>query len=364
MKLLFFEPFFGGSHQDFAMGFKTHSCHEVTLVTLPDRFWKWRMRGAALYLIHHIKDFSVFDAIIVTDMMDLTDFLSLAGDTLPPVVMYFHENQLSYPLTSHQKQDVYLGFTNIISAMAADKILFNSEFHLKAFIDAAGRLIKQMPDKKPEWMTDWISNKSQVLYPGCRFEKGRIDLQERDMKKPLIIWNHRWEPDKNPEFFFDVLTVIQKKNIPFSLALLGENPDVIPDVFMRAKDQFKDQLVTCGYAESRDAYLSWLKKGAIVFSCAVQENFGISVVEAVRYGCVPLLPNRLSYPEIIPEDCHSEVLYRTERDLIEKLENMLVNYQDYLLLQQKLSDHMEQFSWETRITVYDTGLKNLVRRIG
>ncbi len=359
MKILFLEPFFGGSHKDFALGFKANSCHDVTLVTLPGRFWKWRMRGAALYFVNQVKDFSGYDAIIVTDMMDLTDFLSLADFDLPPVLMYFHENQLSYPLAPGQKRDSHLGFTNIISAVAADRVLFNSKFHFNDFIGAASRLIKQMPDFKPEWMIKQIRGKTRVVYPGCRFEKGMIDLKERELKKPLIIWNHRWEYDKNPNFFFNALARLKEKNIPFSLALLGEKLDRFPEVFSQAQEQFKDEIVVYGYVESRNEYLSWLKKGAIVVSCAIQENFGISVVEAVRFGCIPLLPERLSYPEMMPEEFHSKILYQTKKDLVEKLEDILLRYQKYLPLQKKMSVSMEQFSWEIIVKQYDTILKEL-----
>lgn len=359
MKILFLEPFFGGSHKDFALGFQAHSCHQVDLVTLPARFWKWRMRGASLYFINQVKDFSCYDAIVTTDMMDLTDFQALAGNTLPPVLMYFHENQLSYPLAPDQKRDFHLGFTNIISAFAADKVLFNSEFHLNEFIGAASRLIKQMPEFRPKWMIEQIREKTRVVYPGCRFEIGAIDLQTRDVQKPLIIWNHRWEYDKNPEFFFDVLDRLKENNIPFSLALLGERNDRFPPVFDRAIKKFKDELLVCGYAESREAYLSWLKKGAVVVSCANQENFGIAVVEAVRYGCVPLLPDRLSYPEIMPKDLHPRILYRTKEDLVKKLEGRLLNYQNYLPMQKRLSTELEQFSWEIIVEQYDNALKKL-----
>ncbi|WP_304511607.1 tRNA-queuosine alpha-mannosyltransferase domain-containing protein [Desulfobacula sp.] len=359
MKILFLEPFFGGSHKDFAVGFKAHSCHDVTLVTLPDRFWKWRMRGAALYFVNQIKDFSVFDAIITTDMLDLTDFMSLAGFDLPPALMYFHENQLSYPLAPRQKRDFHLGFTNIISALAADKVLFNSRFHFNDFISSASQLIKQMPDFRPKWMIEQIREKTEVVYPGCRFEKGRVDLKERDMNKPLIIWNHRWEYDKNPKLFFEVLGGLKEKNIPFSLALLGERLAMFPEVFSRAREQFKDEMVVYGYVESRNEYLSWLKKGAIVVSCAIQENFGISVVEAIRFGCIPLLPNRLSYPEIMPKEFHSKILYQTKEELITRLEDMLVNYQEYLPLQERLSIELEQFSWEIIVKSYDNALEKL-----
>ncbi|SDT83920.1 tRNA-queuosine alpha-mannosyltransferase domain-containing protein [Desulfobacula phenolica] len=359
MKILFLEPFFGGSHKDFALGFQAYSCHEVDLVTLPARFWKWRMRGASLYFVDQVKDFSCYDAIITTDMMDLTDFMALAGNNIPPVLMYFHENQLSYPLAPTQKRDFHLGFTNIISAFAADQVLFNSEFHFNEFIGAASRLIKQMPDLRPKWIIEQIRKKTRVVYPGCRFESGVIDLQNRDVKKPLIVWNHRWEYDKNPEYFFDVLSRLKEKNISFSLALLGEKLDRFPKVFDRALEKFKDELLVYGYVESKQEYLSWLKKGAIVVSCANQENFGIAVVEAVRYGCIPLLPDRLSYPEIMPKDLHSHVLYQTKKDLMVKLEHLLLNYNTCLSLQKRLSGELEQFSWEIIVKQYDRILGNL-----
>ncbi len=44
-------------------------------------------------------------------------------------------------------------------------------------------------------------------------------------------------------------------------------------------------------------YFEWLRKGDVAVSTAIQENFGISAVEAMRMGCAPLLPNRLAYPE-------------------------------------------------------------------
>ncbi|MGD9334817.1 MAG: DUF3524 domain-containing protein, partial [Desulfobacterales bacterium] len=39
MKFLFLEPFFGGSHKDFAQGLVSHSRHRIDLVALPARFW-------------------------------------------------------------------------------------------------------------------------------------------------------------------------------------------------------------------------------------------------------------------------------------------------------------------------------------
>ena len=218
-----------------------------------------------------------------------------------------------------------------------------------------------MPDAKPQWMIEQIRQKTQIAYPGCWFEKGELEFKKKDTERRLIIWNHRWEHDKNFQFVFDVLCLLKERKIPFSIALLGERYNNYPDIFNKAKEMFKEEISLFGYLESKQEYISWLKRGAVVVSSAIQENFGISVVEAVRYGCIPLLPARLSYPELIPEDLHSRVLYRTKSEMSSKLENMLTAYQSYLPLQKRLSRHMEQFSWERVKHQYDAVLEDMVQ---
>lgn len=359
MKILFLEPFFGGSHKDFATGFKAHSEHDVDLVTMPDRFWKWRMRGAALHFFDQIEHLQNYDALFVTDMMDLTDFSGLFKDRIPPVLFYFHENQLSYPLSAGEKRDFHLGFTNIISAAAADTVLFNSAYHMKAFFTSAEKLISRLPDFRPGSILETIRAKSGVAHPGCRFDPGRAKIENKQSMAPLIIWNHRWEHDKNPGDFYTALIALKKKNIPFSLAVLGENYKEAPRVFETIRREFKEQIRVFGYVSSRLQYIKWLKQGDIVISCACQENFGISVVEAVRSGCMPLLPDRLSYPEIIPEKFHETVLYHSVGELTDKLSNMVSNLPEYLLLRQRLADEMGQYAWHIRVKQYDKALNHL-----
>lgn len=362
MKILFLEAFFGGSHKDFALGFKGACEHEVTLVTLPDRFWKWRMRGAALYFVNKVKDFSSFDLILTTDMIDVTDLKALAsknmigkdtaGTDLPPIWIYFHENQLDYPLAPGQKRDYHFGFTNLISALASDRVFFNSKFHLDSFFACGQKIISKMPDARPSWILDQIKKKTAVIYPGCRFEPGYVDIESSITDRPLIIWNHRWEHDKNPDVFFQALSELKKKDIQFSLAVLGQNFAKAPKVFAQAEKEFENELVAFGYLESKQAYLSLLKKGSIVVSCANQENFGISVVEAVRFGCMPLLPKRLSYPEIIPDQFHKDVIYSTDQSFETRLRKLVLNIERYTRVREKLSRHMERYAWKNIIQTY------------
>ena len=373
LKILFIEPFYGGSHKNFTDGLIKYSSHDYRLYTLPARYWKWRMRGAALHFSQKIKNPSEYDLLFTSDMMSLSDLKMLWRDDCPPAVVYFHENQLSYPLPEGEKMDYQFGFTDITTALASERLLFNSHFHMNSFLDSMPGFIRKMPEYKPLWAVDKIRVKASVLYPGCDFPEAEeawpntvAGISEENAAPaassvPLILWNHRWEFDKCPEIFFNALKEADGRlksagvEIPFNIAVLGENFQAKPKAFIEAKEYFGERILQYGYCDSRAEYISWLQKSDIVISTAVQENFGISIVEAIRYGCFPLLPDRLSYPELIPDKFHKDVIYGSDADLAEKLTAILSNIDEANLNKNKteLSSFFSKYSWESAVRDYD-----------
>jgi len=375
LKILFLEPFYGGSHKDFADGLVKHSRHRITLKTLPDRYWKWRMRGAALHFARTVDKPEDYDLLFTTDLMSLSDLRALWGSRCPPALVYFHENQLAYPLAEGEKMDYQFGFTDITTGLAADQVIFNSRSHREAFFQALPGFIRKMPEFKPHWAVEVIKEKSSVLYPGCHLPPRDLlspsseDPKEPETKarhggtpnrrptggkkRPLVIWNHRWEFDKNPESFFACLREARRRGAEFDLALLGENFQARPREFIAAEEEFGDTLLQYGYVKSRREYENWLARGDLALSTSRQENFGISVVEAVYFGAWPLLPRRLSYPELIPEKFHPSVLYDDEEDLLDKFCHRLEDIRRGGLPDSELSGAMERFSWKNQIAQYD-----------
>jgi glycosyltransferase involved in cell wall biosynthesis len=219
-----------------------------------------------------------------------------------------------------------------------------------------------MPEHRPKWVVDAIRSKTDVLYPGCRIPAQDQPLPKIDRTRaPLIIWNHRWEFDKNPDDFFDALDAVASQGADFHLALLGESCQTVPKVFMRARKRYGRRILQYGHVASRAAYVDWLKQGAITISTAQQENFGISVVEAVRFGCYPLLPKRLAYPEVIPENFHPHVLYQDQEDLIARLQCLLSRFEDHHVLRCQLAEAMGGYAWEAMIDRYDALLESLAQ---
>jgi glycosyltransferase involved in cell wall biosynthesis len=364
VRFLFLEPFCGGSHRDFAEGLTAHSRYDIDLVTLPARFWKWRMRGAALYFLNTVSDLTIYDGIITTGLMSVADFSALCGVRCPPVLLYLHENQLTYPLAPGERMDMQFGFTDITSALCADRILFNSHFHFDRFFSELPEFIGRMPEFKPRWAIDAIRRKASVLYPGCRFDAVDHHLMPLPEGPPLVVWNHRWEFDKQPETFFAALDRVDQMGVDFRLAILGETCQVKPRVFLKAKSRFAPKLVQYGYVASKSDYNTWLRQGFVAVSTAIQENFGIAMVEAMRHGCLPLLPYRLSYPEILPQEFHRSFIYRDDDDLVKKLAAMLRRPERFIHHRPVLADMMARHAWASVIERYDDELDSLVARSG
>jgi glycosyltransferase involved in cell wall biosynthesis len=219
-----------------------------------------------------------------------------------------------------------------------------------------------MPDRRPHWVIQQIAAKSAVAYPGCHFTPDARCFEQDKQDPPLIIWNHRWEHDKNPVVFFKALRSLQRRGIAFRLALLGEHYRNHPPEFEAAAVQFREHLVHFGYVPSRNEYYQWLRQGSVVVSTALQENFGIAVVEAMRHGCLPIVPKQLSFPEIVPRWLHADCLYRDQDDLEEKLAAQVLSSRDRQDTRKRLCSAMRPYAWPVAIGRFDQELGRLADR--
>ncbi|MEL6252633.1 MAG: DUF3524 domain-containing protein, partial [Bacteroidota bacterium] len=232
MKILLLEPFFTGSHANWARGVADYSGHEVKILSLSGKYWKWRMHGGAHSLAtEYLKSDFEADLILASDMLDLGLFLALARKKVmdTAVAIYFHENQLVYPWSPEDadvslKRDRHYAFINFSSARVADRVFFNSQYHLEAFFEALPSFLKVFPDQRQLEAVEEIRRKSEVLPLGLQlsyFDSFRPKQKEAS-EIPIILWNHRWEYDKDPDTFFEVLFRLKEEGEPFKLIVAGE----------------------------------------------------------------------------------------------------------------------------------------------
>jgi glycosyltransferase involved in cell wall biosynthesis len=362
MNILLVVPYYGGSHRAWAVGYALHSQHQVDLLTLPARFWKWRMQGGAATLAEALHGLEAQpDALLVTDMLNLPAFLGLARGRLGqvPVALYCHENQLTYPLQRGEKRDLTYGMINWLSMLAADRVFFNSAYHLEAWFEALPRLLKHFPDYTHLHRLPEVRAKAEVLPVGCdlaRLNRSRTERQA--IGTPLILWNQRWEYDKAPEVFFQALDVLMAEGLSFDVALAGTNIRQKADEFEAARERLGDRVVHYGWADA-EAYARLLWQADVVVSTALHEFFGIAIVEAVYCGCFPILPHKLAYPEVIPAKHHARCLYADFDGLLDRLRWALAHPARARQAAQGLREAMARFGWQVIGLQYDALLQDL-----
>lgn len=360
MKILLIEPYLSASHKQWLSLLANYLPFEVQMLSLPGRHWKWRMHHSAIEMAGKLAESNFTpDLFLVSDMMDVALFRSLTYQRWPaPIALYFHENQITYPW-SDEDQDEFLqrdnhyGFTNYTSARVADHVIFNSKFHLHDFVNNLGPFLGKFPGKPNKDIVKKIERKSSVIAPAIDIDELNECQTSSPSDVPTLLWNHRWDYDKDPNLFFSTLREMKEENLSFNLVILGEDHKKAPREFVAAKDYFADRLLHFGFAPNRTEYLKWLWKSDLVLSTSKQDFFGISVVEAIYCGCFPLLPNRLAFPEHIPAHLMEDHLYDSEKDLKNKLRAFLTNWKtDMQWDEDVLRQHVSRYDIKSLVPAY------------
>lgn len=284
-----------------------------TVLTLPDRHFYWRIRSNALTftLQHRQTLLSGFDLMLATSMVDLCGLRGLLpGVSRIPTLLYFHENQFAYPVRKPSSNIINSQLVSIYSSLSADRVLFNSSYNRRSFLTGARELFQKMPDGVPGDVMIDVEHSSLVLpVPISTPVAGSAaTIDHRASSDRLeIVWNHRWEYDKQPEVFFAAMHLLQDHSVDFVLHIMGQSFRQEPACFSTAKDTFGDRIETWGF-QPRDVYLQKLQQADLVVSSAAHDFQGLGMLEAMSQGCVPIAPARVAYEEYIPAD----LLYHCE----------------------------------------------------
>lgn len=331
LRILALEPYYGGSHRAVLDGLVERVDADWTLLTLPARKWKWRMRGAAITMAAEIRALHEtrpaegagppFDLVFASTFVNLAELYGLAGAALAgvPSIVYFHENQLVYPNRHTAEWDFQFPLTNITSALSATRCLFNTRWNLDTFLAEIPGFIAQFPDHQPKGLADLIAEKSAVLAPP--FDPAAFDTAPVVRGAvPRIVWPHRWEHDKHPEEFFSAVAQLADEGLDFEVAVAGQAFRDVPQVIVDAEQTLGSRLVHLGAPESREAYARLLASADVSVSTAHNEFFGLAMVESAYAGCFPLVPDRLAYPELYP----AEMRYRDGAELVARLRALVL----------------------------------------
>lgn len=152
-----------------------------------------------------------------------------------------------------------------------DKVFLGSEFHKKMILNTFKGL-----------------DKNKFVVRGIPFNyKEAVRVRK---KENIIVFPHRLDVEKRPDKF-DKL----KKDLKGSKWKLIKTKEV---------------------CKTKNDYYKLLGKSKIAVSFAEQETFGFAMLEAMANGCMPLVPNRLSYKTM---DIYDGLRYYSYKNLLERI---------------------------------------------
>lgn len=285
-----------------------------TLLALPPRHFSWRIRGNPLswMLKEHATLSQPYEVVLATSMVDLATLIGLFPHLgQAKKIVYFHENQFAYPESSDQIPQVEAKMVNLYTALAADNVVFNSAYNRDSFIDGARGFLKKMPENLPaakplEALRERafvlpvpIASRAEFPKQTAHHQAANQQTANQQTVPQRIVWNHRWEYDKNPDDFFAVLFALSDAGVAFELAVLGQRFRQVPAIFAEAEQRLSRHIVAWG-PQPEDAYRELLNSANIVVSTTWHEFQGLAIMEAAQRGALPLVPDRLCFPALYP----------------------------------------------------------------
>lgn len=284
---------------------------------------RWRLRHAALAFSERLRRSPVggVDAVLATSMMSLSDLRGTCPAALRdvPHVLYMHENQVAYPVSPNaseedRSRDAHLMFTNLASIEAADRVVWNSIWNRDSFVEGMRGILARAPEGiGPDWIGR-LMDRSVVVPPPVEIFTGNASgvLHNgegggySDDGAVVVAWPHRWDFDKGCDEFLaiaDRAWELEGRGGPrIRWCLLGACGSSIPPSLEVLCERHADRIVHRGWLDDPAVYRATLRQCDWVLSTSRHEFFGIAVAEALLEGCLPWLPRRLSYPELVPEE--------------------------------------------------------------
>jgi len=122
----------------------------------------------------------------------------------------------------------------------------------------------------------------------------RMNKNILNIKRNLIVFPHRLDKEKAPEVF---------------------------DKLAKKMPEY-EFVKTIEVTKNKKEYYELLRHAKVVFSASLQETFGIGAVEGMMLGAIPVVPNRLSYPELYS----TRFIYADLEDAKSKIEFIMNHY--------------------------------------
>lgn len=176
-----------------------------------------------------------------------------------------------------------------------------------------------------------IANWKAPIYNISGLSFGKEEVQSRVEQKPFmerknrVVFGARWDQEKQPQFFMDMITKFKEKHPETEFAICQGGPlRSNNDYYVKeAKYLEKKGLLTIHENLKKNDYYNILADSRVLFNCALQDWTSNTVSEADALGCNVLFPAYRSFPEVFANDHTRLYVPWSQEDAMAKLELLL-----------------------------------------
>ena len=176
-----------------------------------------------------------------------------------------------------------------------------------------------------------IANWKAPIYVISGLSFGKEEVQSRVEQKPFmerknrVVFGARWDQEKQPQFFMDMITKFKEKHPETEFAICQGGPlRSNNDYYVKeAKYLEKQGLLTIHENLKKNEYYGILADSRVLFNCALQDWTSNTVSEADALGCNVLFPAYRSFPEVFANDHTRLYVPWSQEDAMAKLEILL-----------------------------------------
>jgi len=176
-----------------------------------------------------------------------------------------------------------------------------------------------------------IANWKAPIYNISGLSFGKEEVQSRVEQKPFmerknrVVFGARWDQEKQPQFFMDMITKFKEKHPETEFAICQGGPlRSNNDYYVKeAKYLEKQGLLTIHENLKKNDYYNILADSRVLFNCALQDWTSNTVSEADALGCNVLFPAYRSFPEVFANDHTRLYVPWSQDDAMAKLELLL-----------------------------------------
>jgi len=195
--------------------------------------------------------------------------------------------------------------------------------------------------------------KPTVVYPPVDVEKFRKAALHSNKRENTILVVSRFSPDKQLENAIEISKILVKDVDMQARTVLVGNIAPGDEQYLDKLKQMIDDNIHIEVDASFDRLLELMRQSKIYLHPLAGEPFGISIVEAMSAGLIPVVPDQGGYTEFVPEYYQFHT-HRQAADIIGKI--LIASDNDLQAERDKISESISKFSIES----YKAGLRSVI----